>query len=93
MVSASWWTCFGFAEPSRRVPDRSSRSGGPAGNPLTSVTGPAKRATKEEDSHFVTALARGLDILGCYGPTNRWLANHEIAQGPHLPKPTVSLLA
>jgi DNA-binding IclR family transcriptional regulator len=58
----------------------------------TSVTVSAKRATKK-DRHFVTALARGLEILGCFGPTDRWLANHEIAQRTRLPKPTVSRLA
>jgi DNA-binding IclR family transcriptional regulator len=57
-----------------------------------SNTVPVKRAPKK-DRHFVTALARGLEILGCYGPTDRWLGNQEIAQRTRLPKPTVSRLA
>jgi DNA-binding IclR family transcriptional regulator len=59
---------------------------------MTPVAGPAKRATKK-DRHFVTALARGLEILSCFGPTDRWLGNQEIAQRTRLPKPTVSRLA
>ena len=55
-------------------------------------TAPVKRAPKK-DRHFVTALARGLDILRCFGPTERWLGNQEIAQRTKLPKPTVSRLA
>ena len=41
----------------------------------------------------MTALARGLDILRCFGPSDRWLGNQEIAQRTKLPKPTVSRLA
>lgn len=52
----------------------------------------AKRGAKK-DRHFVTALARGLDILRAFGPTDRWLGNQEIAQRTKLPKPTVSRLA
>ena len=55
-------------------------------------TAAVKRAPKK-DRHFVTALARGLDILRCFGPTDRWLGNQEIAQRTGLPKPTVSRLA
>ncbi len=57
-----------------------------------SATGTAKRAPKK-DRHFVTALARGLDILHAFGPTDRWLGNQEIAERTELPKPTVSRLA
>jgi DNA-binding IclR family transcriptional regulator len=55
-------------------------------------TGTAKRVSKK-DRHFVTALARGLEILRCFGPADRWLGNQEIAQRTKLPKPTVSRLA
>lgn len=46
----------------------------------------------ENDRQFVTALARGLDILGCYGPDDRYLTNHEIAARTGLARPTVSRL-
>lgn len=50
----------------------------------------ATREDIEEDRRFVTALARGLDVLRCFGPTDKWLANQEIARRTDLPKPTVS---
>jgi DNA-binding IclR family transcriptional regulator len=45
------------------------------------------------DRKFVTALARGLDVLRCFGPRDRWLANQEIAKRTGLAKPTVTRLA
>ncbi|MBR9763343.1 MAG: IclR family transcriptional regulator [Rhodobacteraceae bacterium] len=44
------------------------------------------------DRQFVTALARGLDILGCFRANDRYLANQEIATRTGLAKPTVSRL-
>ena len=44
------------------------------------------------DRQFVTALARGLDILGCFQTGDRFLSNHEIAKRSGLAKPTVSRL-
>jgi DNA-binding IclR family transcriptional regulator len=41
----------------------------------------------------VTALSRGLEVLRCFGPRDRWLANQEIARRTGLAKPTVSRLA
>lgn len=46
-----------------------------------------------EDRQFVTALARGLDILRAFGASRRHLGNQELAQATGLPKPTVSRLA
>lgn len=45
------------------------------------------------DRKFVVALSRGLDVLRCFGPRDRWLANQEIARRTGLAKPTVSRLA
>ena len=45
-----------------------------------------------EDRQFVTALARGLDILRCFSRRDRELGNSEIAARTGLPKPTVSRL-
>jgi DNA-binding IclR family transcriptional regulator len=42
---------------------------------------------------FVGALGRGLDILRCFKPRDRWLANQEIAARTGLARPTVSRLA
>jgi DNA-binding IclR family transcriptional regulator len=44
------------------------------------------------DRKFVTALARGLDVLRCFRPYETNLTNHEIAQRTGLPKPTISRL-
>src|SRR5512146_424758 len=45
------------------------------------------------DRKFVTALARGLEVLRCFGPRDVWLTNQEIAKRTGLAKPTVSRLA
>jgi DNA-binding IclR family transcriptional regulator len=47
---------------------------------------------EEEDRKFVTALARGLEILRCFTPRESSLGNQEIARKTSLPKPTVSRL-
>lgn len=46
----------------------------------------------KEDRHFVTALARGLDVLACFRSGDRSLGNQEIARRCRLPKSTVSRL-
>lgn len=46
----------------------------------------------KEDRHFVTALARGLQVLACFRSGDRLLGNQEIAQRCKLPKSTVSRL-
>jgi DNA-binding IclR family transcriptional regulator len=44
------------------------------------------------DRKFVGALGRGLEVLRCFGPRDRWLANQEIAARTGLARPTVSRL-
>jgi DNA-binding IclR family transcriptional regulator len=46
----------------------------------------------KEDRHFVTALARGLEVLACFRSGNRTLGNAEIAERCKLPRSTVSRL-
>jgi len=46
----------------------------------------------KEDRHFVTALARGLEVLASFRSGDRMLGNLEIAQRCKLPKSTVSRL-
>jgi DNA-binding IclR family transcriptional regulator len=52
------------------------------------------RAPKEpkEDRHFVTALARGLEVLACFRSGDKLLGNQQIAERCRLPKSTVSRL-
>lgn len=45
-----------------------------------------------KDRRFVTALARGLDVLRCFKQGDISLGNLEIAQRTGLPKPTISRL-
>lgn len=44
------------------------------------------------DRKFVTALARGLEVLRCFRPFETTLTNQEISARTGLPKPTVSRL-
>jgi DNA-binding IclR family transcriptional regulator len=55
---------------------------------------PAKgaRPAAHGDRKFVTALARGLEVLRAFTPTEGLLGNGEIAELTGLPKPTVSRL-
>jgi DNA-binding IclR family transcriptional regulator len=48
--------------------------------------------TEKQDRHFVTALARGLEVLAAFRAGETWLANHEIAERCKLPRSTVSRL-
>ena len=53
----------------------------------------ARQARKpKEDRHFVTALARGLEVLSCFRHGEITLSNQELAQRCKLPKSTVSRL-
>lgn len=54
---------------------------------------PASQADPAEDRRFVTALARGLELLRCFKPQDRWLAHQELARRTGLPQATVSRLS
>lgn len=43
-----------------------------------------------KDKNFVTALARGLEILRCFRPQEEYLGNAELAKRTGIPRPTVS---
>lgn len=47
----------------------------------------------EKDRQFVTALARGLELLRCFGPGERHIGVTELARRTGIPKPSVSRLA
>lgn len=54
---------------------------------------PATALSEEENSgQFVTALARGLEILRCFTPRENVLSNQDLARKTDLPKPTVTRL-
>lgn len=49
-------------------------------------------AEQEKDRQFVTALARGLELLRCFTPRESTLSNLDLARKSGLPRPTVSRL-
>lgn len=49
-------------------------------------------ADQAQDRHFVTALARGLEVLSAFRSGDTFLANHELAERTGLPKSTVTRL-
>jgi DNA-binding IclR family transcriptional regulator len=62
-------------------------------NDINEDRDPASRKPKiKEDRHFVTALARGLDVLACFRSGDKMLGNQELAERSKLPKSTVSRL-
>ncbi len=50
-------------------------------------------APPQDDRRFVSALARGLSLLRCFRPKDRWLPHQELARRTGLPQATVSRLA
>ena len=54
------------------------------------VSSPAPKT--KADRHFVTALARGLEVLSCFRSGDKQLGNQDIAQRCKLPKSTISRL-
>ena len=59
---------------------------------LTPAEAAAARPNMKEDRHFVTALARGLELLACFRSGDKLLGNQELAERSRLPKSTVSRL-
>ncbi len=53
---------------------------------------PLKAAIVKSDRHFVTALARGLEVLACFRHGDRMLGNQELSKRCGLAKSTVSRL-
>jgi len=49
-----------------------------------------ERDEEKTDRQFITALARGLEVLRAFQPGDGWLGNQEIAARTKLPKPTVA---
>ncbi|MGV8891874.1 MAG: IclR family transcriptional regulator [Burkholderiaceae bacterium] len=46
----------------------------------------------KKDRQFVNALARGLEILRCFRPGEKYLTNTELSKRTGMPKPTISRL-
>jgi len=78
--------------------DRSATARSPAAETAPPATAAAPKPRRlpppkpKEDRHFVTALARGLDVLACFRTGESTLSNQELAQRCQLPKSTVTRL-
>ncbi|MFD1711391.1 IclR family transcriptional regulator [Ottowia flava] len=62
--------------------------------PFTAATAPAPAPVRhmKADRHFVTALARGLDVLRAFASGEERLSNQELAERCDLPKSTITRL-
>ncbi|MBU66013.1 MAG: IclR family transcriptional regulator [Cupriavidus sp.] len=56
------------------------------------VSGEAAHPPYSEDRNFVTALARGIELLRAFGPGDDFLGNAELSRRTGIPRPTVSRL-
>lgn len=61
-------------------------------NAATDGQSVTRQSNAKEDRHFVTALARGLELLSCFRSGEKMLGNQELADRTRLPKSTVSRL-
>jgi DNA-binding IclR family transcriptional regulator len=53
---------------------------------------PSGAAASAKDPRYVTALARGIEVLRAFRPRDRWLTHRELVLRTHLPPATVSRL-
>ena len=53
---------------------------------------PIEDMQDENDRQFITALARGLELLRCFSSKHQHLGNQELSQMTGLPKPTITRL-
>lgn len=53
---------------------------------------PIEDMQDEDDRQFITALARGLELLRCFSAKQPHLGNQELSQMTSLPKPTITRL-
>ena len=72
----------------RRLPPRQRVKAQPA---LSSATGRARKGQKE-DLRFISAVARGLDILTAFGPGDFCLTNSQLAERTRIPVSTINRL-
>src|SRR5215469_11631247 len=63
----------------------------PADTALVS-TDAAHPVADDGDRKFVTALARGVELLRAFGPDDDFLGNAELSRRTGIPRPTVSRL-
>ncbi len=78
------------AAMSSRLPKTDAPATGPLSSPARRKRTPAEGAAASESPDFITALARGLQVLRCFEPGVPALGNQDLARLTGLPKPTLS---
>ncbi len=73
--------------PTRIIASRTAKAD------LAARKGTAATQSGKPDRHFVTALARGLQVLACFRGGDKQLGNQDLAERCQLPKSTVSRLS
>jgi DNA-binding IclR family transcriptional regulator len=90
------WAIVGNASPSVKIVLVANIRPMPSANASrrqVSTRSAARAApAASEDRHFVTALARGLQVLACFRSGDTQLGNQDLAERCKLPKSTVSRL-
>lgn len=76
----------------RKIKDRSPDQGALSETERVLLDPISTLEDEEKDRQFVTALARGLELLRCFSPRESVLSNQELARKANLPRPTVSRL-
>ncbi|MCB4796669.1 IclR family transcriptional regulator [Pseudomonas sp. NP21570] len=76
----------------RKIKDRSPDQGALSETERVLLDPISALEDEEKDRQFVTALARGLELLRCFSPRESVLSNQELARKANLPRPTVSRL-
>jgi DNA-binding IscR family transcriptional regulator len=59
----------------------------PGTTPIDDIDNPKSSG---EERYYITALARGLDVLACFRSGDRSLSNQQIAERCGLPKSTIT---
>ena len=71
-------------------PSPSQTPAGPHGFEHVRLDPMSNEEEEDKDRQFITALARGLELLRCFTPSESVLGNQELARKTGLPKPTVT---
>lgn len=85
---------FGFANLTHRICRDTFRCkpGQSGADVIAERTAVSEQKKTDKSRNFVTALARGLEILRAFEPGHTMLGNQELAERTGLPRPTISRL-
>lgn len=75
------------------IPLSTDASAAPVAGAASGAPVAAAAEDGEADRSFVTALARGMELMRAFGPDDDYLGNAELSRRTGLPRPTVSRLS